>query len=103
MKFQKKDFPHQPLKDFLEDQIRFYDRYVLSVNELDSVVERAEHRGIGIVFHNTMEEMYKPFVGKKLEIKSLKKSLNSVEEILNLKFIEEYGTSYRYGKKHNCI
>ena len=94
----EKGFSPSALKDFLEDQIRFYDRYVLSVNELDSVVERAEHRGIGIVFHNTMEEMYKPFVGKKLEIKSLKKALNSVEEILNLKFIEEYGTSYRYGK-----
>lgn len=91
-------FSPSALKDFVENQIRFYERYVLGINESDSVIERAEHRGIGIIFHNAMEEIYKPFVGKKLTKINLKKSLKNVKNILNKKFEEEYGKSYKYGK-----
>ena len=45
-----------------------------------------------------MEEIYKPFVGKKLTKINLKKSLKNIENILNKKFEEEYGKSYKYGK-----
>ncbi len=91
-------FSPSALKDFVENQIRFYERYVLGINESDSVIERAEHRGIGIIFHNAMEEIYNPFVGKKLTKINLKKSLKNVKNILNKKFEEEYGKSYKYGK-----
>jgi len=91
-------FSPSALKDFLDDQIRFYERYVLGINELESVIERAEHKGIGIVFHNAMEEIYRPFVGQKLIIKSLKKSIKNIDKILNLKFEDEYGKNYKYGK-----
>ncbi len=82
-------FSPSALKDFVENQIRFYERYVLGINESDSVVERAEHRGIGIIFHNAMEEIYKPFVGKKLTKINLKNSLKNVKNILNKKFEED--------------
>ena len=91
-------FSPSALKDFLEDQIRFYERYVMRINDSESVIERAEHKGIGTVFHNTMEEIYKPFVGQKLKKESLKKSLKVVEKILNENFEDEYGKSYKYGK-----
>ena len=45
-----------------------------------------------------MEEIYKPFVGKKLTKSNLKKSLKNIENILNKKFEEEYGRNYKYGK-----
>ena len=91
-------FSPSALKDFLDDQIRFYERYVLGINELESVIERAEHKGIGIVFHNAMEDIYRPFVGQKLTIKNLKKSIKNIDKILNLKFEDEYGKNYKYGK-----
>ena len=91
-------FSPSALKDFLDDQIRFYERYVLGINELESVIERAEHKGIGTVFHNAMEDIYRPFVGQKLTIKSLKKSIKNIEKILDLKFKDEYGKNYKYGK-----
>ena len=91
-------FSPSALKDFIENQIRFYERYVLGINESDSVIERAEHRGIGIIFHNTMEEIYKPFIGKKLTKINLKKCIKNIENILNKEFEEEYGKSYKYGK-----
>ena len=91
-------FSPSALKDFLDDQIRFYERYVLGINELESVIERAEHKGIGTVFHNAMEDIYRPFVGQKLTIKNLKKSIKNIDKILNLKFEDEYGKNYKYGK-----
>ena len=55
----KKGFTPSALKDYVEDKIRFYDKYILQIKDSESVIERAEHRGVGNIFHNTMEALYK--------------------------------------------
>lgn len=94
----KKGFTPSALKDYVEDKIRFYDKYVLQIKDSESVIERAEHRGVGNIFHNTMEALYKDQEKKTLTIKSLNQILNKAEETLTQKFIEEYGKDYNYGK-----
>jgi len=94
----KKGFTPSALKDYVEDKIRFYDKYILQIKDSESVIERAEHRGVGNIFHNTMEALYKDQEEKTLTIKSLKQILKKAEEILTQKFIEEYGKDYNYGK-----
>ena len=94
----KKGFTPSALKDYVEDKIRFYDKYILQIKDSESVIERAEHRGVGNIFHNTMEALYKDQEKKTLTIKSLNQILNKAEEILTQKFIEEYGKDYNYGK-----
>ena len=94
----KKGFTPSALKDYVEDKIRFYDKYVLQIKDSESVIERAEHRGVGNIFHNTMEALYKDQEKKILTIKSLNQILNKAEETLTQKFIEEYGKDYNYGK-----
>jgi len=94
----KKGFTPSALKDYVEDKIRFYDKYILQIKDSESVIERAEHRGVGNIFHNTMEVLYKDQEKKTLTIKSLNQILNKAEETLTLKFIEEYGKDYNYGK-----
>ena len=94
----KKGFTPSALKDYVEDKIRFYDKYILQIKDSESVVERAEHRGVGNIFHNTMESLYKDQEKKTLTVKSLNQILNKAEETLTQKFIEEYGKDYNYGK-----
>ena len=94
----KKGFTPSALKDYVEDKIRFYDKYILQIKDSESVIERAEHRGVGNIFHNTMEALYKDQEKKTLTIKSLNQILNKAEETLTQKFIEEYGKDYNYGK-----
>jgi len=94
----KKGFTPSALKDYVEDKIRFYDKYILQIKDSESVIERAEHRGVGNIFHNTMEALYKDQEKKILTIKSLNQILNKAEETLTQKFIEEYGKDYNYGK-----
>tara|TARA_A100001011_G_scaffold28856_1_gene28013 strand:- start:316 stop:3003 length:2688 start_codon:yes stop_codon:yes gene_type:complete len=94
----KKGFTPSAFKDYVEDKIRFYDKYILQIKDSESVVERAEHRGVGNIFHNTMEALYKDQEKKILKIKSLNQILNKAEETLAQKFIEEYGKDYNYGK-----
>ena len=94
----KKGFTPSALKDYVEDKIRFYDKYILQIKDSESVIERAEHRGVGNIFHNTMEALYKDQEKKILTIKSLNQILNKAEETLTQKFIEEYGDDYNYGK-----
>ena len=45
-----------------------------------------------------MEEIYKPFVGKKVDAKKLKTTLNKIDKLLDKQFIEEYGKNYDRGK-----
>ena len=41
-----------------------------------------------------MENIYKPFIGKKLHLKTLKTKISSIEKYLNDEFINEYGKNY---------
>ena len=45
-----------------------------------------------------MEEIYKPFIGKLLDEKKLKITLNKIDRLLDKQFIEEYGKNYDRGK-----
>jgi len=58
--------------------INFFDEYVLDVKSNQEVNEFPESRGIGIIFHNTMEEIYKPFIGKMVDVKKLKITLKTI-------------------------
>ena len=91
-------FSPSSLNRYIDNPINFFDEYVLGVKSNDEVNEFPESRGIGIIFHNTMEEIYKPFVGKLLDAKKLKTTLNKIDRLLDKQFIEEYGKNYDRGK-----
>ena len=72
----------------------FFDEYILNVKSGEDVNERPEARGIGIIFHNTMEAIYKPYEGKKLIEKNLKRDLKNIDKLLDNEFVNEYGKNY---------
>ena len=91
-------FSPSSLNRYIDNPISFFDEYVIGVKSNKEVNEFPEARGIGVIFHNTMETIYKPFIGKKVDIKTLEISLNKIDKLLDHEFIHEYGRSYDRGK-----
>ena len=91
-------FSPSSLNRYIDNPINFFDEYVIGVRSNKEVNEFPEARGIGVIFHNTMETIYKPFIGKKFDIKTLEISLNKIDKLLDHEFIQEYGRNYDRGK-----
>ena len=52
------------LNTYIACPIRFYLSYVLNIKEEQELDENVDAPTFGNIFHNTMEEIYKPFVGR---------------------------------------
>ena len=91
-------FSPSSLNRYIDNPINFFDEYVIGIRSNEKVNEFPEAKGIGIIFHNTMEKIYKPFEGKKIDPKKLKISLNRIDKLLDHEFINEYGKKYERGK-----
>ena len=91
-------FSPSSLNRYIDNPINFFDEYVIGVKSNEEVNEFPEARGIGIIFHNTMEAIYKPFTGMEVDVKKLKISLKKVDKLLDYEFIQEYGKNYDRGK-----
>ena len=91
-------FSPSSLNRYIDNPINFFDEYVLVVKSNEEVNEFPESRGIGIIFHNTMEEIYKPFIGKMVDVKKLKITLKTIDQELDKQFTAEYGKNYDRGK-----
>ena len=91
-------FSPSSLNRYIDNPINFFDEYVIGVKSNEEVNEFPEARGIGIIFHNTMEAIYKPFIGEEVDVKKLKISLKKVDKLLDYEFIQEYGKNYDRGK-----
>ena len=91
-------FSPSSLNRYIDNPINFFDEYVIGIRSNEKVNEFPEAKGIGIIFHNTMDKIYKPFEGKKIDPKKLKSSLNRIDKLLDHEFINEYGKKYERGK-----
>jgi len=74
------------INTFLDCSLRFYFKYVLGLPEPEDVKEEIDPQVFGTVFHHVMEQLYKPFIGKKVSESALsgiqKKSALVENEIL---------------------
>jgi len=91
-------FSPSSLNTYIENPINFFNDHILRVKKPEEVKENPEARGIGIIFHNVMETLYKQYEGKKLEIEELELNLKNIDTTLNNEFINEYGKNYERGK-----
>lgn len=66
---------------FLQCSLRFYFRYILQLPEPDEVKDEIDSPLFGNIFHETVECLYKPFVGKQINKSDLEKIRNNKELI----------------------
>jgi CRISPR/Cas system-associated exonuclease Cas4 (RecB family) len=58
---------------WLQCRLRFYFRYILNLPEPDEVKDEIDSPAFGNIFHETVENLYKPFVGKVVNKQDLEK------------------------------
>ncbi len=86
---------------FKECSLRFYFRYGARISELKELEENAEAGTFGSILHEALENIYKPFIGKDLTEKDLRKSMESCESIVQDAFQKKFkGLLWKTGKNY---
>lgn len=89
------------LANYLRNPIEFYQQQVLGVRDFEDAEETVGARILGNIVHNSLEELYKPLLGKILIEKDFDSILENSEKALNKSFEKEYGKGdYLRGKNH---
>ena len=86
----KKGFSPSSLTNYIRNPLDFYFDKILAVKNIDKVEETVAANTLGTVIHNTLEDFYKPFEGKFLNIEGIKKMQARVEKQITLHFKKEY-------------
>ena len=87
------------LSNYILDPIRFYNNSILRISETEELEESITYKSLGIAIHNTLEELYQPYVGKQLTVAGLEKMRKKHKEILRTHFERKLGKdSYKMGK-----
>lgn len=90
-----KDKPLSPtaINEYLACKLKFYFRYITGLKEEDDVTEDIDPRIFGMIFHDTMELIYKPLIGKDLDesaIESIIKDKKTIDKHLTYAFEDNY-------------
>lgn len=78
------------LTNYLHNPISFYKQKILKLKEFDDVEETVAYNTLGTVVHNTLEELYKPFVGKFLLVKDIDLMKEKSRDLVETYFKEEF-------------
>jgi hypothetical protein len=87
---------------YLTCPLSFYFRYVAGLSEPEEVTEEIDARLFGLLFHKTMEALYKPLLGKSVEKENLESILNNnklIDQTLTESFREEYFRGLKHADK----
>ena len=91
-------FSPSSLIRYMDDPINFFDNYLLKTDEEKNVIENPEALGVGRIFHNSLQDLYEPLVGKSLTVSQLNGNNKRLEKVIGKRFEEEYGQNFMRGK-----
>jgi ATP-dependent helicase/nuclease subunit B len=86
----QKGFSASLLNTYISCSLKFYFSYLLKIDTKIEVKQSVEPNIFGTVLHEALEDIYKPFEGKKINVDILKKALKSTRIILSEKFKIHY-------------
>ena len=74
------------LTSYLYNPIKFYKQKILKIRELDDVEETVAFNTLGTVVHETLDELYTPFVGRFLEAEAVSEMLKKAKPLVEKHF-----------------
>ncbi len=83
------------LSTYFECPMRFYYKYILNASEPEEMTEEIDPRIFGTLFHETVEELYTPFINKEVlpeDILSIIKDKNRIKSALMESFNKYFST-----------
>ncbi|PKH49756.1 hypothetical protein CXF68_03170 [Tenacibaculum sp. Bg11-29] len=89
-KLAKKGISPSALTNYLYNPIAFYKQKVLKINEFENVEETVAANTMGTVVHDTLEALYKPFIGRFLLVDDVMKMQQKTKELIIFYFSEHF-------------
>lgn len=86
----KKGFSPSSLSSYIKNPIDFYTRSILGIRDIVAVEETIAANTFGTIVHDTLEELYTPFIGKELSISSLENAKAEIPSLVNSNFKKTY-------------
>ena len=83
-------FSPSSLTNYIRNPIDFYLEKVLDISAFEDVEEHIALNTLGTVIHNTLEDFYKPIVGKILLSSHLEKMKTSIDQKVRFHFKKEF-------------
>ncbi len=62
--FAENGFSPTALTNYIRNPLEFYKKNILKINDIDQVEETIAANTFGTIVHDSLEELYKPFIGK---------------------------------------
>jgi ATP-dependent helicase/nuclease subunit B len=75
---------------YINCPLDFYYKYVLGVREAEEVEETIDHSTFGTYVHDSLELLYKDYIGKNLTVEDLKLMLKKVTKVVTSVFAEHF-------------
>lgn len=88
-----KGFSPSAIGSYMRDPIQFYVQRVLGVREVEEVEESIALNTLGTIIHNSLENLYKPFIHQKLTVEMINEMLKKYEQEIAIQFKTEYADS----------
>lgn len=86
----KKGFSPTTLTSYINNPIDFYKQKILKIKSINEIEETVAANTLGTIIHKTLEEIYKPFEGKFIQLNDFKKLQMEVNKIVKKHFNIEY-------------
>ncbi len=88
---ERKAFSASALNDYLDCPLRFYFKHVKGIKEPDEVVEDLDASLFGSIFHQVMEQLYRPFIGGELlpdTLRALRRDRRRIDSLIDAAFTD---------------
>lgn len=85
-----KGFSASKLNDYINCSLQFYYKHIAEIAEPDETEEVIQANTLGSVIHEVLSELYEPFIGKVLQIESVKGLLSTLDEVTDKHFEKQY-------------
>ena len=92
----KRKLSASAIKIYLDCRLKFYFKYLAGLEEPDEVTEELDASTFGNIFHDTLEDLYRPYADKQQEVTKEEIQLRirkKIVPILEKHFAEQYGSN----------
>ncbi|PID69707.1 MAG: hypothetical protein CR989_00260 [Flavobacteriales bacterium] len=78
------------LTNYILNPIVFYKQKILKINEREELEETVDSSTLGNIVHQSLEELYSPFIDKFLRVQNIEDMISTADEVVEKWFDEEY-------------
>lgn len=88
--YAQKGFSPSSLSNYIRNPIDFYKQNLLGIQDNEDVEENIAANTMGTIIHDTLEELYTPYLNKEIDRNQLIKSKESIESLVHKNFKKTY-------------